>query len=282
MNIKRNKNKINESDLKAVENFRELIINIHRLYDDKEGCPWHTSQTHETLFPYLLEESNELMNAFLMNNKKNISEELGDLLLQIMLHSEISSKEEEFELRDVIDLLNKKIISRHPYIFKKKKKISLNEASRIWENQKKLEKINIKQDDLIEKLSLAIQNPDKIQATHSIAFELDQTGLKWNNSNEILQKMIEEIQELKQAIKNKNTQNIQEEFGDIYFTLINLAYILKINHKKALDAANKKFIERISTMEEILDDRITDISMNEFKQLWQQSKEKLQSIKKNE
>ena len=139
MNNKENKKKINDSDVKAVDNFQKLIRNIHLLYDDKEGCPWHTSQTHETLLPYLLEESNELVNAFLMKNKKNIPEELGDVLLQIMLHSEIGSKQKEFELREVIDLLNQKIISRHPYIFTKKKKISLKEANQIWEEQKRLE-----------------------------------------------------------------------------------------------------------------------------------------------
>jgi len=284
MNTKDNKKTISESDVKTLDKFRELITNIHLLYDEKEGCPWHKSQTHETLLPYLLEESNELINAFSMNNNKNISEELGDVLLQIMLHSEISSKQKEFELGDVIELLNQKIISRHPHIFKEKKRISIKEAASIWQNQKKLEKKDNNQDGLIEQLSLAIQNYDHIKATQSIAFALDQNGLKWDNIEEILKKMIEEIKELQKAIKNGNKQNIQEEFGDVYFTLINLAYALKINEKKALDEANKKFIERIITMEEILGDRISGRTANEFQALWKTAKQKLKSFKtiKNE
>jgi len=139
MKNEKNQKLINQSDKEAIDKFKELIINIHLLQDEEEGCPWHQSQTHETLIPYLLEESNEFISALKTKNKKNIAEELGDILLQIMLHSEISCKQNEFELKDVINILNQKIISRHPYIFTKKKKISLKEANQIWEEQKRLE-----------------------------------------------------------------------------------------------------------------------------------------------
>tara|TARA_Y100001970_G_scaffold183190_1_gene222795 strand:+ start:128 stop:580 length:453 start_codon:yes stop_codon:yes gene_type:complete len=140
MKNEKNKKLINQSDEEAIDNFKKLIMNIHLLQDEEEGCPWHKSQTHETLIPYLLEESNEFISALTIKNKKNMAEELGDILLQIMLHSEISYKQNEFELKDVINLLNKKIISRHPYIFKKKKKISIEEAHKIWEDQKRFER----------------------------------------------------------------------------------------------------------------------------------------------
>ena len=196
------------------------VINIHLLHDDKEGCPWHTSQTHETLIPYLIEESNEFIDAFLIKNKQSIAEELGDILLQIMLHSEISSKQKEFELKDVIELLNQKIISRHPYIFKKKEKVSIQVANKIWAEQKRLERKHDEEKfssmDLISK----IQNKPPIMATETIALELDNIGIYWENSSQILEKLIEEIEELKEAINRDNTLDIIEEFGDILFSLI--------------------------------------------------------------
>ena len=282
MNIKKNKKIINKSDSEAIDNFYQLIMNIHLLQDQKEGCPWHKSQTHETLIPYLIEESNEFIDALLIKNKKNIAEELGDILLQIMLHSEISSKKKEFELKDVIYLLNQKILKRHPYIFKEKKKISINEANKIWQEQKRLEKENNKDNERTKDLATKLKNKQPIMATQTIAFEFDKIGFSWENINEILEKLLEEIQELKEAINNKNEINIKEEFGDIFFTLINLSSFLKLNPQEALHAANKKFLKRISTMEKILGDRISKISMNDFRKLWKLAKKRLNQTKNNE
>ncbi|MBK16709.1 MAG: nucleoside triphosphate pyrophosphohydrolase [Prochlorococcus sp. SP3034] len=280
MHNDKNKRIINKSDAEALENFHQLIINIHLLHDDKEGCPWHTSQTHETLIPYLIEESNEFIDAFLIKNKQSIAEELGDILLQIMLHSEISSKQKEFELKDVIELLNQKIISRHPYIFKKKEKVSIQVANKIWAEQKRLERKHDEEKfssmDLISK----IQNKPPIMATETIALELDNIGIYWENSSQILEKLIEEIEELKEAINRDNTLDIIEEFGDIFFTLINLSFFLKINSQEALNLANKKFLQRISIIEEIIGDRINATSNNDFKKLWKLAKTKLESRKK--
>ena len=282
MSTNKGKKEITNSDAETLNDFHELIRNIHKLHDSKEGCPWQRSQTNETLIPYLIEENNELTNALLEGNKKNIEEELGDILLQIMLHSEISSKNNGFSLKDVIKSLNKKIIFRHPYIFCEKKKISIKEAKEIWKTQKKLEKKRNK-DKTINNLSFQIKKINPMLDTQLIAFELDEIGICWNNSDDILEKMIEEIKELKEAITNKNDQNIREEFGDIFFTLLNLSYFLKINHQVALNSANKKFLKRISVIEEIIGDRITKQSVDNFQQLWKLAKTKLQSsINKNE
>ena len=143
MTIDKNKKTINHSDSEALDNFHKLLINIHMLHDSSTGCPWHISQTRESLIPYLTEEYNELINALLKGGRINIIEELGDLLLQIILHAEISSKQKEFDLKDVIHTLNQKILFRHPYIFDEKKKISIEEANKIWERQKILEKKNL-------------------------------------------------------------------------------------------------------------------------------------------
>tara|TARA_Y100001978_G_scaffold56724_1_gene51043 strand:- start:955 stop:1386 length:432 start_codon:yes stop_codon:yes gene_type:complete len=130
----------NKSDMEAIDNFRELIQNIHKLHDAKEGCPWHKSQTHESLMPFMFEESNEFKNALKSKNIDNIADELGDILLQVMLHSEISRINNGFSIKDVITKLNKKILIRHPYIFEKKVKVTLKEANNIWKKRKEREK----------------------------------------------------------------------------------------------------------------------------------------------
>tara|TARA_Y100001978_G_scaffold135490_1_gene121104 strand:- start:187 stop:1056 length:870 start_codon:yes stop_codon:yes gene_type:complete len=281
MTINKNNIKINEFDYQAIDSFKELIMNIHLLHDSNEGCPWHRKQTHETLIPFLSEEKDELINAVLKEDKKNIAEELGDLLLQIMLHSEISSKNKEFHLKDVINTLNKKILFRHPYIFREKKRISYEEANKIWEEQKKLEK-KIYKEKINTDFPSKIKQPYPIMETQTIASELNKVGLSWNNSDEILEKILEEIKELKEAINKKNIKNIKEEFGDVFFTLINLSYFLKINHEEALNFANKKFLKRISTIEEIIGDRITKKSVNDFQKLWKLAKKKIKLKKEKD
>ena len=274
MTNNKNNIKINKFDYQAIDSFKELIINIHLLHDSKKGCPWHKTQTHETLIPFLTEEKDELINALLKEDKKNIEEELGDILFQIMLHSEISSKNKGFHLKDVINSLNKKILFRHPYIFSEKKRISYEEANKIWNYQKKLEQ-KIHGEKINADFSSKIKKSHPIMETQTIASKLNKVGLSWNNSNEILDKIIEEIKELKEAINKKNITNIKEEFGDVFFTLINLSYFLKINHEEALNFANKKFLNRISTIEEIIGDRITKKSVNEFQKLWKLAKKKI-------
>ena len=130
----------NNSDLETINSFKILISNIKALKDKTWGCPWQKIQSHVSLIPFLYEESNEFIDAIYEKNADNICEELGDLLLQVMLHAEIGYEEKEFELNDVIKNLNKKIINRHPYIFNKKEKVSLKKSQQIWVNIKNLEK----------------------------------------------------------------------------------------------------------------------------------------------
>ena len=140
MNLQNGNNNQKDSDLRTLESFKILISNIKYLKDKTWGCPWQKIQSHKSLIPFLNEESSELIDAIYEKNANNICEELGDLLLQIMLHAEIGFEEKQFELKDVIENLNKKIINRHPYIFKKKEKVSLEKSQQIWENIKNSEK----------------------------------------------------------------------------------------------------------------------------------------------
>jgi len=264
------------SDLKTLESFKILISNVKSLKDKTWGCPWQKIQSHKSLIPFLHEESSEFTDAIYEKNADNMCEELGDLLLQIMLHAEIGYEEKEFELNDVIKNLNKKIINRHPYIFNKKEKVTLKKSQQIWGNIKNLEKEAPHMKSSISRnLNLKIKNLPPTIGTDKITNVVKEHGFKWESSDEIFKKLEEEINELKEAIKCKNDSDIKNEFGDIYFTLLNLSNFLKINPESALQKTNIKFLDRFSIVEEHAGDNIKKQTPKDFQRLWQIAKQKL-------
>ncbi len=266
----------NNSNLETLESFKNLISNVKSLKDKTWGCPWQKIQSHISLIPFLHEESSEFTDAIYEKNADNICEELGDLLLQIMLHAEIGYEEKEFELNDVIKNLNKKIINRHPYIFKKKEKVSLKKSKQLWEDIKNSEKKDPhKESSISRNLNLKIKNLPPSVGTDRITNVVKEYGFKWESTNQIFEKLEEEINELKEAIKSKKGSNIKDEFGDVYFTLINLSNFLKINPDSALQKTNKKFLDRFSIIEDHAGDNIKKQTPKEFQRLWQVAKKKL-------
>ncbi len=264
------------SDLETLESFKNLISNVKSLKDKTWGCPWQKIQSHISLIPFLHEESSEFTDAIYEKNGNNICEELGDLLLQIMLHAEIGYEAKEFELNDVIKNLNKKIINRHPYIFKKKEKVSLEKSQQLWENIKNSEKkATHKESSISKNLNLKIKNLPPSVGSDRITNIVKQYGFKWESANQIFEKLEEEINELKEAIKSKKESNIKDEFGDVYFTLINLSNFLKINPDSALQKTNKKFLDRFSIIEHHVGDNIKKLTPKDFQRLWQVAKKKL-------
>ena len=264
----------------SLKNFAELISNINLLKNKNYGCPWQNKQTHETLIPYLIEESHEFIDSIKNNDKENMKEELGDLLLQIMLHSEITKENNLFSIKDVINSLNHKIKSRHPYIFKKRKKVSIEEAEQIWKDMKIKNKSNQTKKGVLSNLQSEYLTP--IEEAEQINFQIEKYGFKWDNKNEILDKLNEEIEELKLAIKIEDDINIEEEFGDILFTLISLSKYLRINPHKSLRYANEKFKKRFSIIEKILGDKIFNQSNQKFRELWTLAKEQLNKKNQND
>ncbi len=266
----------NNSDLETINSFKNLISNIKALKDKTWGCPWQKIQSHISLIPFLYEEINEFIDAIYEKNADNMSEELGDLLLQVMLHAEIGYEEKEFTLNDVIKNLNKKIINRHPYIFNKKEKVSLKKSQQIWVNIKNLEKeATHMKSSISSNLNLKIKNLPPTVGTDKITNVVKEHGFKWESTDEIFKKLEEEIDELKEAIKSKNDSEIKNEFGDIYFTLLNLSNFLKINPESALQKTNVKFLDRFSIVEEHAGDNIKKQTPKDFQRLWQIAKQKL-------
>ncbi len=266
----------NNSDLETINSFKILISNIKALKDKTWGCPWQKIQSHVSLIPFLYEESNEFIDAIYEKNADNICEELGDLLLQVMLHAEIGYEEKKFALNDVIKNLNKKIINRHPYIFNKKEKVSLKKSQQIWENIKNLEKeASHMKSSISRNLNLKIKNLPPTVGTDKITNVVKKYGFKWEGTDEIFKKLEEEINELKEAIKSKDDSEIKNEFGDVYFTLLNLSNFLRINPESALQKSNIKFLDRFSIVEEHAGDNIKKQTPKDFQRLWQIAKQKL-------
>jgi len=266
----------NNSDLETINSFKILISNIKALKDKTWGCPWQKIQSHISLIPFLHEESNEFIDAIYVKNADNICEELGDLLLQVMLHAEIGCEEKEFALNDVIINLNQKIIDRHPYIFNKKEKVSLKKSQQIWENIKNLKnKAPHMKSSISRNLNLKIKNLPPTVGTDKITNIVKEHGFKWKSTDEIFKKLEEEINELKEAIKSKNDSEIKNEFGDVYFTLLNLSNFLKINPESALQKTNIKFLDRFSIVEDHAGDNIKKQTPKDFQRLWQIAKQKL-------
>lgn len=223
-------------------NSLDKLIDITKKLRSEDGCPWDKKLTLKDLKSYILEEAYEIIDALEKNDKDNIKEEAGDLLLQIIFISNICEENKDFNFSDVILQLSNKLIRRHPHVFGNKIADTAEDAKEIWDYQKKSEKTK-------GKLNSDTPNIRAIK----ISKEYAQKGLEFSSSNEILNKLIEEINEFEVASNNKNFENMEDEIGDIIFTCLNLCRFNKINPDIALARSVKKFQNRSQKFFEILD-----------------------------
>ncbi len=251
----------------------KLIEIIAKLRDPIDGCPWDLEQTHNSLIQYVIEEAYEVAHAIRNSDTNSLTEELGDLLLQVVLHSQIASELEEFEFKDVVNTLCEKLIRRHPHVFADKKSITKKEVNRSWEEIKKAEKeARYTKTPLSDSLKEKIHIHPPISGTIKISKKVSQKGFKWETSDEIWNKVYEELNELKLALKSKNNKHAEEEFGDVIFSLINVALWYELDPEEALIKANNKFIDRLSYIEEASKNKLESLSKQELQELWKQAK----------
>ena len=225
----------------------KIIDIIKKLRDPKDGCPWDRKQTHYSLLPYLLEESYELVEAINSKNKKNIKEELGDVLLQILLHAEIASEKNDYDIKDVINSLADKLVRRHPHVFKKKKKLNKEQLKAQWNKIKKLEG---KRDETNNPFSEINSYMPIMLKTIEIGKISSEFKFDWKDYKGPLSKVKEELNEaiIEKKKKKINQKKIEEEIGDLLFSVINLARHLNVNPEMSLMQSNKKFIKRFNLM----------------------------------
>jgi len=209
-------------------NTKKLENIIKKLRDPNEGCPWDIKQTHDTLLPYLLEEAYEVVDAINNKDSDDIKEELGDLLLQILLHTSMQEEKGSFKLQDVIDILCEKLIRRHPHVFKKKVKLTDKELKQQWKDIKIKEgKINDQDNPFY---SLNKSQPALLQALQVSLISKD-LKFDWDDYKGPLNKVKEELSEvIEEKDKNNSDQlKIEEEIGDLLFSVVNLSRHLKVN-----------------------------------------------------
>jgi tetrapyrrole methylase family protein / MazG family protein len=258
-----------EALLSSPENlhkFDTLVVIIARLRA-RNGCPWDKEQTHRSLRENLLSETYEVLEALDDGDKEKLSEELGDLLLQIVLHAQIAKDDGEFKIDDVIKSITTKIIRRHPHIFGNRKVKDSAEVMHNWEELKKEER---------EKDVSMLEGVPKEMPALAYAYEISRravrVGFEWENIEGVLDKLAEEVREIKET---RSHEEKEQEFGDLLFTLVNVARWEGIDAETALREANRKFFKRFAHMEKLCRERNIDFSKLSFKEkddLWEEAK----------
>lgn len=243
------------------------LVEIMKKLRGPEGCPWDKEQDLESLKPYLLEEAYEVLEVMDVGGEL-LKSELGDLLLQIVFQSNICEEKGEFDIDDVIRGLCEKLIRRHPHVFREDIKVSTSEEVMVnWEKIKKEESEHRDRKSILDgipKYMPALMKAEKIQK------KVAKVGFQWEDVNGVLDKVEEEIKEFREALMDNNKKEMQEELGDIFFSLVNLARYLDINSQEALNKTIKKFESRFRYVEENCD--IDSSSLEEMDSLWQEAK----------
>ena len=249
------------------QKLKELIKLVEKLRAPG-GCDWDRKQTPETLIPYLLEESHEVAEAILDNEPSLIKEELGDLLLNVVFQVVLAQEKKEFNMDEVINDINEKIITRHPHIFSNNINDKIS-SKQTWELNKKKQK---NRDSILDGIPNSLS---PLIVSHRLQDKSAAVGFEWESINQVISKIDEELDELKLGIINKDQSNIEEEIGDLLITIVNLSRFLNISSELALKKANKKFYLRFNKLEKLifLDKKIiNDLSLNELMEYWKRVK----------
>ncbi|HTX59714.1 MAG TPA: nucleoside triphosphate pyrophosphohydrolase [Verrucomicrobiae bacterium] len=250
--------------------FDDLVEIMARL---RLGCPWDREQTHRTLVPYLIEETYEVVEAIEAGDLDALCEELGDLLLQIVFHSQLATETGKFTVADVIDALSNKMVRRHPHVFSDAVIEDVDAQWRSWEKLKAQEKTGQARASRLDGIPRAL---GALQRGQRMQEKAARVGFDWPNVEGILEKLTEELRELAEARREKQDDpRVREELGDVLFTIVNLARALGIDAETAMREADEKFYRRFGYMERraaALGKALTDLSLDQLEELWQEAK----------
>lgn len=248
----------------------ERLIDIIKTLRSENGCAWDREQTHYSLKKNMIEEAYEAVDAIEDGDAKHLQEELGDVLLQVVLHSQIAKEDNEFTLEDVARGISDKLVHRHPHVFGDLKVSGTKDILDNWEKLKAEEKKHRKSAmDGISKAQSALMSAQKISKNAV------KKGFEWPDEKTLWECFYSEIDEFKQALKNNDKENAEEEFGDILFAAVNLARWNKIDAEQALLKANRKFMARFRKMEELAVKPLEEYSFEEYDDLWKKAKKEL-------
>jgi tetrapyrrole methylase family protein/MazG family protein len=255
--------------LDNLKNFKRLVETI-AILRSPEGCPWDREQTHKSLRENLLEETYEALDAIDKENDDNLKEELGDVLLQVVLHSQIASEDGKFTVDDVAKGITEKLIRRHPHVFSDVQVKDSDEVMVNWEKIKREEKPERK-----SALSGIAPTLPALLAAQELSKKAVKTGFEWPDESSLWECFQSEIEEFKEEIKQNNQSRMEEEFGDILFSLVNVARWHKIDPEIALINANKKFKQRFQLMENMAEKDLKEYNIEQLEEFWQKAKAEL-------
>ena len=252
-------------------NFNELVNIVSKLRSP-DGCPWDREQTKESLRPFLIEEFYEVIDALDDNDVEGTKEELGDLLFQILIQSQLSKEEGDFSIDDVVEGIASKMVGRHPHVFGDKE-LKTSDDVEVWWEQRKKEEGKVYRSVLS---GVPRSLPALLRATE-LQKRATRVGFDWEHIEDIVEKLEEEVGELKDAIAGKKRDEIEAEFGDILFVLVRISSFMNVDAETALGRTNNKFIKRFSHIEEeasIQGKKLSEMTLGEMEALWNRAKEK--------
>jgi len=247
-----------------MSNIDKLIQTVKKLRS-KDGCEWDREQTHETLVPYLLEETYEVIEAIENKDYKALKEELGDLLLHVIFQADLAEDNKLFSIEDSINNINEKLINRHPHVFDDSTNKTWEKGT--WESQKQKEK---KRDSILDGVPIAL--PALLMARR-IQEKAAGVGFDWDNRDEVFNKIREEVDELKEALDSNN--GIEEELGDVLFSVVNLSRHLNLDPEKMLKLSIEKFSKRFKRIEKNLRSKnikMQNLTLDELNEIWDKNK----------
>ena len=246
-----------------------LLETMRMLRDKDNGCPWDIEQTLESLSPCVIEEAYEVADAIAKKDYDNLKEELGDVLLQVIFQAEIANELKLFNFDEIVDTLNKKLIRRHPHVFEDAPKpLSAQEQTQAWDAIKAQEK---NPEDASNTFGDIPASLPPILKAKKIQKKASKKGFDWKESIDVIEKVEEELKELKLEIQQNNNENIKDELGDLLFSIINLSRHLELDASEAINQANHKFVKRFRLMEEEIskdNQEIDNLTSEELEEFW--------------
>ncbi|MDC0244007.1 nucleoside triphosphate pyrophosphohydrolase [Pseudomonadota bacterium] len=252
-----------------MSSIKTLLETMRMLRDKDNGCPWDIEQTFESLSPCVVEEAYEVSDAIANKDYENLKEELGDVLLQVIFQAEIANERELFNFDEIVNSLNNKLIRRHPHVFAgASKPLSAKEQTQAWDAIKAQEK---KPKDTRNTFADIPASLPPILKAKKIQKKASKKGFDWKESINVIEKVEEELKELKHEIQQNNKENSQEELGDLLFSIINLSRHLEIDASEAINQANQKFVKRFRLMEEEIakdNQEIGNLTSDELEEFW--------------
>jgi MazG family protein len=252
---------------RSLEEFERLQNIIEEL---RVKCPWDMKQTNESLRKLTIEETYELADAIFSGNDEGIKNELGDLMLHIVFYARIGSEKGAFTMAEILDGINKKLVYRHPHVFGDVKVSGASQVEENWEHLKIRENNGYK-----AVLSGVPSSLPAIVKANRIQEKVRGVGFDWEKREQIWDKVIEEVTELKEEIKNRNTETIESELGDVLFSIINASRLYGIDPEAALEKTNRKFIKRFNYLEKqtlVKGKSLHDMTLDEMNVIWEEAK----------